>query len=163
MVEPSAPGGSAGTGAVTLPRHGRLLAIDWGARRLGLARSDERQVLATPLETLTRRAGKRLPLGAILGHVERDAIAGIVVGLPLDAAGDEGDAARAARQLADDLARLAPCPVTLWDERFSTARALGALRETGTSTRGARGDLDALAASVLLQHFLDARRAGGVA
>ncbi len=53
-------------------------------------------------------------------------------------------------------------PVALWDERMSTARALAAIREQGGTTRGRKEEVDALAAAVLLQHFLDARRAGGV-
>jgi putative Holliday junction resolvase len=137
---------------------GRLLGVDWGERRIGLALSDETQTLAQPLTTLTRRAGKRFPMRAFLTLLDRHAVTGVVVGLPLDAAGVEGDAAGAARALATAIAQRSGKPVELWDERFSTARALGAVRQMGGTTKGRKGDVDALAATLLLQHYLDARR-----
>ena len=83
---------------------------------------------------------------------------GVVVGLPLDQEGAEAEAATAARALAGDIARRSGQPVELWDERLTTARALGAVRAMGGSTRGRKDDVDALAATVLLQHYLDAKR-----
>jgi len=139
---------------------GRLLAVDWGARRIGLALSDETQTIAQPLTTLTRRAGRRFPMARLLVLLEERGVAGVIVGLPLDAAGAEGEAAAAARALAADVARRSGRPVALWDERFTTARALESVREMGGTTRGRKGDLDALAAALLLQHYLDARRGG---
>ncbi|HET7791499.1 MAG TPA: Holliday junction resolvase RuvX [Gemmatimonadales bacterium] len=143
-----------------LPPAGRLLAVDWGERRIGLALSDETQTLAQPLGTLVRRAGKRFPMPAFLAHLKQRDVSGVVVGLPLDAGGDEGDSARAARALAADIARRTELPVELWDERFSTARVQRAVAEMGGGTRGRKEAVDALAATVLLQHFLDARRGG---
>ncbi len=140
---------------------GRLLAVDWGERRIGLALSDESQTLAQPLTTLTRRAGKRFPMRQLLALLEEHAVIGVVVGLPLAPEGTEGEAARQARELARDIARRAARPVELWDERFTTARALQAVREMGGSARGRKQDLDALAATLLLQHYLDARRGTG--
>ncbi|MEO8452604.1 MAG: Holliday junction resolvase RuvX, partial [Gemmatimonadota bacterium] len=141
---------------------GRLLAVDWGERRIGLALSDETQVLASPLMTVGRRAGKRLPMPALLAVVTEHQPTGIVVGLPLESSGEEGTSSEAARELARLLAERTGLPVSLHDERMSTARALGAIREQGGSTRGRREDVDALAAAVILQHFLDShRRAGG--
>jgi len=139
---------------------GRLLAVDWGERRIGLALSDESQTIAQPLGTLVRRAGKRFPMKQLLAHLDANRVVGVVVGLPLDEAGAEGQHAVAVRVLAADVARRSGRPVQLWDERFSTARALQAVREMGGSTRGRKQDLDALAAAVLLQHYLDARRGG---
>jgi len=139
---------------------GRLLGVDWGERRIGLAVSDETQTLAQPLATLTRRPGKRFPMVRLLEHITHLQVVGVVVGLPLDAAGAEGDAARAARALADDIGRRAALPVALWDERMTTARVLAAVREMGGSTRGRKEEVDALAAALLLQHYLDARRGG---
>jgi len=144
---------------VTIPTTGRLLGIDWGEVRIGLAISDESQTLATPLETLARRAGKRFPLARFLDLVEVHCPVGLLVGLPLSSEGAERESASAARELAGELSRAADLPVELWDERMSTARALAAIREPGGSTRGRKGDVDALAAAVLLQHFLDFRRA----
>ena len=140
-------------------REGRILAVDWGQRRIGLALSDETQTLAQPLTTLTRRPGKRFPMAQLLDQITRNHVVGIVVGLPLDETGSEGDAAHAARSLADDIKRrAADVEVSLWDERMTTARALAAVREMGGSTRGRKADLDAMAAALLLQHYLDARK-----
>jgi putative Holliday junction resolvase len=99
-------------------------------------------------------------MAQLLKHVAERQVVGVVVGLPLDEAGGEGEAARAARALADDIGRRAALPVTLWDERMTTARVLAAVREMGGSTRGRKEDVDALAAALLLQHYLDARRGG---
>jgi putative Holliday junction resolvase len=137
---------------------GRLLGVDWGERRIGLALSDETQTLAQPLATLTRRTGKRFPMRQLIQHLDAHRVAGVVVGLPLDEYGAETEPARAARALAEDIRRRSGRPVDLWDERFTTARARQAVREMGGKTRGREGDLDALAATLLLQHFLDSRR-----
>ena len=139
---------------------GRLLGVDWGERRIGLALSDESQLLAQPLSTLARRAGKRFPMRQLLALLDEHAVTGVVVGLPLDPDGAEGAAAAAARRLAADIARHSARPVELWDERFTTARVLQTVREMGGSTRGRKADLDALAAALLLQHYLDAKRGG---
>jgi putative Holliday junction resolvase len=146
-----------------LPPTGRLLAVDWGDVRIGLALSDDAQILATPLETLVRRAGKRLPMPRFLQLVEQHQPVGVVVGLPLTGEGREEASAVAAREMADTIARRTGLPFEMWDERMSTARALGAIREQGGSTRGRREDVDALAAAVLLQHFMEARRGGRTA
>jgi putative Holliday junction resolvase len=143
---------------MVLPTAGRLLGVDWGEVRIGLALSDESQVLATPLETLVRRAGKRFPVARLLELTTLHHPVGIVVGLPLSPEGTEEESAIAARDMAGTIARRTGLPLELWDERMSTARALAAIWEQGGSTRGRKKDVDALAATVLLQHFLDARR-----
>ena len=142
----------------TIPHAGRILALDWGEIRFGVARSDETQFLASPLETLTRRAGKRFPMPRFLELVAEAEAVGIVVGLPLALDGSEGSNAVAARELADQVGQRTALPVELVDERFTTTAALDAIREVGGSTRGRKGDVDALAASILLQGFLDMRR-----
>ena len=141
-----------------IPSIGRILAVDWGELRIGLALSDESQVLATPLETLRRREGKRFPMPRFLQLVALHSPVGLVVGLPLSLEGTEGDSALAAREVATTVTRRTGLPLEMWDERMSTARALAAIREQGGSTRGRKADVDSLAAAVLLQHFLDARR-----
>jgi putative holliday junction resolvase len=141
-----------------LPRSGRLLAVDWGEVRLGLALSEESQVLATPLETLVRRKGKRFPMPRFLELVGTHRPVGLLVGLPLTGEGEEGDSAAAAREMAQTIGQRTGLPLEFWDERLTTARALAVIREQGGSTRGRREDVDALAAAVLLQHYLDARR-----
>jgi putative Holliday junction resolvase len=134
--------------------------VDWGERRIGLALSDETQTLAQPLATLTRRRGKRFPMRHLLTHIEAHQVVGVVVGLPLDASGTEGPAAQAARELGEAIQRRSGRPVALWDERFTTARVRQAVHEMGGKTRGREGEVDALAATLLLQHYLDARRGG---
>jgi len=146
---------------MSLPPTGRLLGLDWGEVRIGLALSDETQTLATSLETLVRRKGKRFPMSRFMELVGEHAPVGVVVGLPLTGEGEEEESAASARRLAGELGARSGLPVELWDERMSTARALATIREQGGSTRGRRADVDALAAAVLLQHFLDARRASG--
>jgi putative Holliday junction resolvase len=135
-----------------LPHAGRLLAIDPGAKRIGLAISDPTQTVAQPLGTLTRRAGRRFPMAQLKVHLDRDRPVGVVVGLPLDAAGDEGPAARAARASGSLIAAKTGLPVAYWDERMSSARVL---KNGGAA---ARPTADALAATVILQAFLDGRR-----
>ena len=141
-----------------IPSQGRILAVDWGELRIGLALSDESQVLATPLGTLQRRQGKRFPMPRFLELSAIHLPVGIVVGLPLSLEGEEGESASAAREVATIIERRTGLPLEMWDERMSTARALDAIREQGGSTRGRKADVDSLAAAILLQHFLDARR-----
>jgi len=143
---------------MAIPRAGRILAVDWGAVRIGLAVSDETQLIATPLATLHRRRGKRFPMPAFLEHLIAQRPVGVVVGLPLDPEGEVGPAAAEATALASEIGGRSYLPVELWDERMSTARALAAIREQGGSTRSRRDEVDALAAAVMLQHYLDARR-----
>jgi putative Holliday junction resolvase len=144
---------------MSIPPTGRILALDWGEVRIGLALSDETQTLASPLETLVRRRGKRFPMPRLLELVAERQPVGIVVGLPLTGQGDEGPSAIESRTLAQAVAARTALPLELWDERLTTARALRAVREQGGSIRGRKQDVDALAAAVLLQHFLDTRKA----
>lgn len=141
-----------------IPRTGRLLALDWGEVRIGVAVSDETQLIASPRATLTRRAGKRFPMPPFLALVGQERPVGLIVGLPLTAEGSEGAAARSAREMGTLVSARTALPLEFVDERFSTARALGAIREMDGTTRGRKHDVDALAAAVLLQHYLDTRR-----
>ena len=132
----------------------RLLAIDLGDRRIGLAVSDPTGTIASPVGHLTRRPGKRAPVAEILERAKALEADGFVVGLPLDENGDETERSAEARRLAASLGERSGRPVRLVDERFTTAAAHRAIREMGGSTRGRKGDVDALAATVLLQHAL---------
>jgi putative Holliday junction resolvase len=143
---------------VAIPGTGRVLAVDWGEVRIGLALSDETQTIASPLATLTRRMGKRFPMPAFLELVSAHGPVGLVVGLPLTPDGTEGPAAVSARELSVLLGARTYLPVALVDERMTTARALAAIGEQGGSVRGRKEDVDALAATILLQHFLETRR-----
>ena len=141
-----------------IPPTGRILGLDWGLVRFGLAASDETQLIASPLATLTRRPGKRFPMSALEEHLAHVRPVGLVVGLPLEPSGEESTNAAEARALATRLADRTGLPAELVDERMSTARALGAIAEQGGSTRGRKADVDALAAAIILQQFLDRRR-----
>ena len=96
----------------------------------------------------------------LLALLDAEPAVGIVVGLPISLAGTETPSSTAARALAADVGRRTGLPVELADERFTTAIALDAVREMGGNIRGRKKDVDALAATVLLQQYLDHRRAG---
>ncbi|MCZ6915975.1 MAG: Holliday junction resolvase RuvX [Gemmatimonadetes bacterium] len=142
-----------------IPANGRLLAIDWGEKRIGLALCNPEQTLAHPLGTITRRQGKRFPLNQLKTYLDENEPVGVVVGLPLEASGEMGPNAERAREAGESVRSKTGLPVVYWDERMTTARALNAVHELGGSTRHRRGDVDQLAATVLLQTYLDGRRA----
>jgi putative Holliday junction resolvase len=133
---------------------GRILAIDLGDRRVGLAMSDPTRMIAQPAGFIERRAGKRPPLTALLAKAVEIGATGFVVGLPLDEAGEDTPRAVEARRLAHELEARTGHPARLLDERFTTAAALRAVKAMEGSTRGRRGDVDALAATVLLEQAL---------
>ncbi len=153
---PPGRGGGAGDPAGA----GRVLAVDWGERRIGLALSDPTRLIAQPLLTLQRRPNHRPPVGDIVALVARHEGALVVVGLPLDLEGHEGAAAREARALGDAIARRAGVPVEYRDERLSTAAALRAARTAGVTDRDSRGRIDQMAAVEILQNWLDAQAHG---
>jgi putative Holliday junction resolvase len=133
---------------------GRLLAVDYGERRIGLAVSDPTGTIASPAGHILRRPGKRPPIAEIVRRAEELGVRGFVLGLPLDAWGQDTPRAAEVRRIAAELAQRTGLPVELLDERFTTAAALRAVREMGGSTKGRKGDVDALAATILLQHAL---------
>jgi putative holliday junction resolvase len=130
------------------------MAIDYGERRVGLAISDPTGTIASPAGAIVRRAGKRPPIAEIIRRAESLEARGFVMGLPLDGNGDETPRSTETRAVAAELTRRTGLPVELVDERYTTAIALRAIREMGGSTRGRKADVDALAATVLLQHAL---------
>lgn len=138
------------------PTVGRLLGVDWGEKRIGLAISDPSQTVATPLGTLSRRAGRRFPMSRLKPYLDQHQPAGVVIGLPLTPEGREGPGAADARAVGALIAAKTGLPLWFWDERMTTARVLASRREAGG--KGAALSTDALAATVLLQAFLDHRR-----
>ncbi|MBW3658805.1 MAG: Holliday junction resolvase RuvX [Actinobacteria bacterium] len=143
-----------------LPVRGRLLAVDPGEVRLGLALSDPEQIVAAPLGTLPvddvddHAAIARAVAGATEGHD----VVGIVVGLPRRLDGSEGDAARRSRRTAAALREATGLPVRVWDERFSTTEAERVMLAQDASRRERRASIDRVAASVILQGVLEAQR-----
>lgn len=154
---------------------GRLLGLDLGQARTGVAVCDELGILATPLTVLRRHATRAADFAEIAALVQRERAVGVLMGLPVNAPGrtagsgdteedgpalaDEGPQARWARRYGGRLARALPVPAAFWDETLSTAEA--ARLAAASAGRGAAGrkDLDALAAAVILGDFLEARRA----
>lgn len=148
---------------VAMMRPGVRLGVDVGSVRVGVAASDPSGVLATPVTTVPRdpsEAGAdRLEVAGLAD--DRGALE-ILVGLPRSLSGEEGAAARLARTYATDLARLvAPTPVRLVDERFTTVLSHRQLRENGLAGRAQRTVVDQAAAVLILQSALDAERASG--
>jgi putative Holliday junction resolvase len=133
---------------------GRWLAIDWGERRIGLAISDPSGMIASPAGAITRRAGKRPPIAEIMRRAEALEARGFVMGLPLDGNGDETPRSTECRHVAAELAKRTSLPVALVDERFTTASARRAVHDMGGKMRDRKEDVDALAATVLLQQAL---------
>jgi putative Holliday junction resolvase len=137
---------------------GRLLAVDYGEKRVGLAISDPTGTIASPAGYIARRAGKRPPIAEIIRRAEALEARGFVLGLPLDQNGDETERSTEVRAVGAELERRTGFPVSFVDERYTTAAALRAVREMGGTTRGRKGDVDALAATILLQHALGMAR-----
>jgi len=135
---------------------GRLLGVDWASAASASPSPMRPHARSTP-HHLTRRSGKRFPMREFLTLLEQHAVTGVVVGLPLDQEGAEAEAPRP-RGRWPPTSRSTRTAVELWDERLTTARALRAVRAMGGSTRGRKDDVDALAATLLLQHYLDAKR-----
>jgi putative Holliday junction resolvase len=133
---------------------GRWMAIDWGERRIGLAISDPTGTIASPAGAIERRAGKRAPIAELVRRATALEALGIVMGLPLDGEGEDTPRSIEGRRVAHELARRTSRPVALVDERFTTAVALRAVREMGGKTRERKADVDALAATVLLQQAM---------
>ncbi len=131
--------------------------MDWGAKRFGLAVSDPLRMIAQPLTTLTRRVGKRAPVGRILELITTNEVTEVVVGLPLAPSGHEGAAAHEARALGEAIARRSGLPVHFADERMSTAHATKSARRAGVKDEDSRARIDQMAAVAILQGWLDKR------
>jgi putative holliday junction resolvase len=142
-----------------LPETGRLLGIDLGEVRIGLALSDPGQVVASPAETLhVPRDADDPAIAALADAAVRHDAAGLVVGYPRTLEGREGRAAGRARRFADALRQRTSLPVLLWDERFTTVEAERVLLEADLSRTDRKDTIDRVAASVLLQTVLEAQR-----
>ena len=135
---------------------GRLFAIDWGERRIGVAASDELRILATPAGVITRRAGKRPPVAELLRRMDEiGEVDAVVMGLPLDGDGNETPRCGEVRRVAAAITERSGRPVSFVDERYSTARTHRSLHEAGGKVGDHRHDIDALTAATLLQLVLN--------
>ena len=135
---------------------GRLLAVDWGDRRVGLAASDELRILATPAGVILRRAGKRPPVAELLRRMDEiGEVDAVIMGMPLDGDGHETPRCAEVRSVATAITERSGRAVSFVDERYSTARAHRALHEAGGKVGDHRHDIDAMTAALLLQAVLD--------
>jgi putative Holliday junction resolvase len=132
----------------------RILGIDIGTVRVGLAVSDPDGVLAQPLDVVPRDGAT----DAIADRTRELEVGEVVVGIPLRMDGSHGPEADAAEDFARTLEELLGLPVARWDERLSTKEAEKAMRSAGAGSRKQRGVVDKVAAAVVLQAFLDNRR-----
>ncbi|MFO1065121.1 MAG: Holliday junction resolvase RuvX [Pirellulales bacterium] len=140
-----------------LPEAGRILGIDYGTVRVGLAISDPSQRWVTPLDTYNRRNDAH-DLKYFSDLCERESIVGIVIGLPIHSDGKESQKSREVRDFRLWLARCTDAPCVFQDERFTTAEAKRLLVDTGLSFAQRKKRIDRLAAHLILEHYLESRR-----
>ena len=139
----------------------RVLGLDLGEVRIGLALSDPLGVTAQPLETMNR-VGPKKDLRALAALARERDVATVVIGLPLLLSGEEGSKAQEAREFAENLRRhLQGARIELWDERMTTVMAERAMIEGSVRRRKRREKVDSLAAVLILQSYLDSRPGPG--
>jgi putative holliday junction resolvase len=138
------------------PSHRRVLGLDVGSKRIGLAVSDLLGITAQGIETIHRQ-NKRLDFAQLENVIREYEVAEIVVGYPLRMSGAEGIQAEKMQRFAEELRQRFPLPVHLWDERLSSAQANRLLRETEMSIKRRGQVVDQMAAVLILQSWMDAR------
>ena len=138
---------------------GRVVGVDLGSRRIGLAVSDSGQSVATPVTTITRSGDLRADHEALAAVVHDYGAVGVVVGLPVSLSGSSGPAAEAVNQEVASLRERLVVDVETVDERFTTSVASAGLRSAGRRAKRQREVIDAAAAAELLQTWLSRRRA----
>ena len=136
----------------------RILGIDYGTRRLGLAISDEDEIMALPLPMLRRSRSLNRDLMALRSVIRERKVASIVVGLPLNMDGSRGEMAEQAEAFAEELRKSVRIPVDCYDERRTTQDAERALLKADLSRKRRKDLRDSVAATIILQAFLDERR-----
>lgn len=138
----------------------RVLAIDYGEKRIGLAVSDPTRTIASPLPTLTRRTGKRPPWAELERVLQEREVEEVVVGLPLSLSGDESAWTAEVRAFAAKLAERTGVTIHFLDERMSSVQAERIVRSSGLkrSQREEKGRVDAAAAAIILESFLQRKR-----
>lgn len=140
---------------------GRVLGIDFGQRRIGLALSDPTRLICSVYDQLERTSDRDVRwIEKLKNIVEEEEVVEIVMGLPLHMNGDEGEEARFVRETGSMLEKTLSRPVSYVDERLSTVSAERTLLEAGLSRTKRKGVRDSMAAQVILQSFLDRLRSG---
>lgn len=138
---------------------GRIMALDVGGRRIGVAMSDPTRVLASPLTTLRAEPRPRA-IGQIAELVAQHQVAEVVVGLPLTLSGEIGPQAKLVQAFVEELRAALAVPLHLFDERLTSVAAERLMQELGIKPQRRRERIDEVAASIILQDFLDSRRGG---
>jgi putative Holliday junction resolvase len=138
---------------------GRVIGVDLGSRRIGVAVSDSAQSVATPVTAIQRSGDRRTDHRALAAVVHEYGAVGVVVGLPLSLSGSSGPSAMAANEEIVTIREVLPVEVETVDERFTTRVASAGLRAAGRKARRQREVIDAGAAAELLQTWLSRRRA----
>jgi len=141
----------------SLPRSGRLAAIDYGTVRLGVAITDPDQRLASPLKNYTRR-GQAADAKWLTALAQSERIAGFVIGLPVHTSGDESQKSREARQFGHWVAQTTSLPIEYFDERYTTVHAEALLLDAELTKKRRKQRLDKLAAQILLAAYLESSR-----
>ena len=136
----------------------RYLALDVGSKRIGVAISDELGLTAQPVLTLERRHNTRDDLRSLARLARRFSVAGIVVGNPLHISGEESPRSTRTQAFAAQLGKLSGLPIHMWDERLTTEAAHQILYEAGHPRQEHRRVVDQVAATLILQSFLDETR-----
>ena len=136
----------------------RILGLDVGERRIGIALSDPLGITAQPLGVLERQ-GPHQDVEAVRALIEQHGVVTVVVGLPLTMRGEQGVQAKKVLAFSETLRRRVSVPVQLVDERLTTVQGERALLETGASRRTRKQTIDQVAAQLILQQFLDIHRA----
>ncbi|HVF11529.1 MAG TPA: Holliday junction resolvase RuvX [Actinomycetota bacterium] len=132
-----------------------VMGLDPGSRRIGVAVSDGSGKIAMPKAVIDRTAASYIDeLSAI---VKESAVSEVVVGLPLNMDGSEGPSARSARDFAAEIEKELDLPVRLLDERLTTVSVQSSMRRSGVTSRDQKGKIDKVAATLILQSFLDSR------
>jgi putative Holliday junction resolvase len=134
---------------------GRILSIDYGLARIGLAISDERRIIATSLGMLLAEKTPEKSIEKILAHLSNYQIDTIIIGMPYHMSGKQGTFADVVESFANLLKTKVFCPVVLWDERLSTVQAEKSLREGNMNRKNRSKVIDAVAAIILLQNYLE--------
>ena len=135
---------------------GKVLALDVGERRVGVAISDESGLLARPLTTITR-ASKREDFEAVARLMAEHGVTRVIVGLPRTLRGEEGAQAGRVRRYAEALSAAIGAPIVFQDERFTSVEAEERLAASSRKRR-AKGEIDAAAAAIILQDYLNQQR-----
>ena len=138
-----------------IPAGARLIGLDVGTKTIGLALSDTRLVIASPLDTIRRRRF-RDDAAALFAEIERHGVGGLVVGLPLALAGGDSPRTQSVRQFARNVLALRDLPILLWDERMSTAAVTRAMIAHDMTRKRRAEIVDRVAAAYILQGCLDA-------